>query len=72
VDSQPSEPRDRCKGCNAPIVWVRTSADRLIPCDPAVLTVVTDDGRIVRGRESHFATCPRASAFRTPKRRKDA
>lgn len=57
----------RCTSCGAPIRWVRTAAGQAMPCDPALVTVVTDDGRTVRGRTSHFATCPTAAEHRQPK-----
>lgn len=53
-----------CRGCGAHIVWIRTKAGRLNPCDPKELAVVTEAGEVVRGRVSHFATCPRAGEFR--------
>jgi hypothetical protein len=35
-----------------------------MPCEPAVLAVVTSGGKVVRGRESHFAYCPNAAEHR--------
>lgn len=60
---------DECKSCHAPIVWVRSAArNKPVPCDPQVLTIVTEDGHFHRGRQSHFATCPHAKTFRLPGR----
>jgi len=56
-----------CRSCNAPLVWIKSRAGKAIPCDPAVLSVVTDEGDVVRGRVSHFATCPQAAQHRKPK-----
>lgn len=56
-----------CRLCGAAIVWIRTAADKAMPCDPPMLTVVTDAGLTVRGRVSHFATCPRAGEARKPR-----
>lgn len=53
-----------CRGCGAPIVWIKTKAGRPNPCDPNIVAVVTDEGEVVRGRISHFATCPKAGEFR--------
>lgn len=53
-----------CKSCNAEIVWIRTKGGRMMPCDPKVLTVVTDAGETVRGRETHWNTCPCAGQHR--------
>lgn len=52
-----------CRGCGQPMVWIKSPKGRPIPCDPAVITVVTDAGEVVKGRVSHFATCPKAKDF---------
>lgn len=53
-----------CSGaqCGRPIVWVDLGG-KPHPCDPAIRAIVVD-GKIVRGRESHYATCPNAADFR--------
>lgn len=58
-----------CKSCNAPLVWLRTAAGKAMPCDPALVTIVTDDGRTVRGRMPHWSTCPTAARHRPPRGR---
>lgn len=56
---------DTCKGCGATILWVRMpTSGRSMPLDSRVKVVITDKGQVVTGRESHFATCPKADAFR--------
>jgi len=55
---------DKCKSCGAPIVWVRSVINKPIPLDPKIYRVVTEDGVVVKGRISHFATCPNADKFR--------
>lgn len=68
-EPQAGTPQDgTCSSCGAPIVWIRTAAAKAMPCDPAQLSVVTDAGNVVRGRVSHFATCPSAAQHRAPKR----
>lgn len=54
----------KCKSCGAAIVWGKAAAGKAIPLDPAVLSVVTEAGEVVRGRISHFATCPDAAQHR--------
>lgn len=56
-----------CAGpaCGRPIVWVKLGG-RAHPCDPALVSIIDADGRIVRGRQSHYATCPNAEDFRRP------
>lgn len=53
-----------CNGCNAEIVWVKTAGGKRMPCDPAIVTVVTDQGDVVKGRVPHWVTCPASSKFR--------
>ncbi len=53
----------RCRSCGAPVVWIYGATRRMI-CNPEVLAVITDEGLVVRGRESHFSTCPDANKWR--------
>lgn len=46
-----------CSTCGAPIVWLVTEKGAKMPCDPAVRMVITSEGKCIRGRESHYATC---------------
>jgi hypothetical protein len=56
-----------CRLCGAAIVWIVTVGGKAMPCDAQVRVVITDAGLQVRGRESHFATCPRAAEVRRPR-----
>ena len=56
--------RGSAKGCGRPIVWVTMASGKKMPCNPLVLQVVTDGGQVVRGRISHYATCPHAGSHR--------
>lgn len=72
-----------CRGCGQEIVWIKTVSGKSIPCDPKVIifeegfgrrTLVTDNGVVIArpkigeaGREPHWATCPKASSFKTKK-----
>lgn len=69
-----------CRSCSAPIVWARTSSEKLMPVDPEP----TPDGNLVLFRDyadewrvqvvggaddrprhrPHFATCPDAEGWR--------
>jgi hypothetical protein len=53
-----------CRSCGAEIVWGMTAHGTAIPLNPRLLTVIDEAGRVVRGRESHFATCPHAPTHR--------
>jgi hypothetical protein len=62
----------RCKSCDAEILWVKIhrkdGTESQHPCNPdRLLTLITKDGQVARGLESHFSTCPQAEAWRKPK-----
>lgn len=58
----------KCSKCDKEIIFVKTRGGKQMPCDPAMITILTDAGDIERGRISHFATCPFASDFRKGKK----
>ena len=57
-------PNSRCNSCGMRIIWGKQS-DKAHPLDPKILNVLTAEGKLVRGRESHFVSCPNAKAHRT-------
>lgn len=65
IDGWSAAPTSTCTGagCGRPIVWA-TLAGKPHPCDPPLLAIVDGEGRIRRGRQSHYATCPDAESFR--------
>lgn len=54
----------KCESCGATVVWVTTKAGRPMICEARVLTIYTDAGEQVRGREPHWAYCPNAEKHR--------
>jgi hypothetical protein len=56
-----------CRSCGAKISWIVTKSGKKNPVDHDYKTIVTDEGEVVRGRESHFATCPDAEKWRGTK-----
>jgi hypothetical protein len=52
-----------CDGadCGEPLVWVRTPADKLLPCDPGV---GEEAGMLAQPLEPHWGSCPNAEDFR--------
>lgn len=61
-----------CKGCGAPIVFVKLKSGKAIPCNPSPVfiedkagreIIVTVDGRISNGRQEHVK-CQNQSAVR--------
>lgn len=56
-----------CTSCRAPIVWLPTAAGRTMPVNAHTV----EAGDVLfdhKKHESHFATCPHASAHRRMKR----
>lgn len=53
-----------CRGCGQPIVWLVSAKGRPTPADPALVTVMTEDGEVHKGRIPHHITCPQADQFR--------
>jgi hypothetical protein len=47
----------RCQICGQPIVFQRTVSGKAMPCNARMITLLTIDGKTVRGYESHFASC---------------
>ena len=56
-------PNSRCQSCGMRIIWGKQSG-KTHPLDPKVLNVLTAEGKLVRGRESHFVSCPNANNHR--------
>ena len=59
----------KCSKCGREIVWIETEQREdkpaaRAPVDPAMVSIITDEGKTVRGHISHFATCPNAAEFR--------
>ena len=57
-------PNSRCRSCGMRIFWGRLNGGSH-PFDPKVLSIGTDTGKLERGRESHFVSCPNADEHRT-------
>ena len=54
-----------CKKCGAPIEFLKSEKGKFIPVnDESYQVLVSDAGKTIRGRRSHFATCPYAETFR--------
>ena len=55
----------KCKGCDAEIIWVKTQKGKSTPLDQKEITIyVTGTQSIVKGHQSHWATCPKAESFK--------
>lgn len=71
-------PRDgNCTRCGAQIKWVKSkpkdgSPGSWCPLEMRPLQVMSDDGTMHRGRESHYASCPYAQDFRADVAKKKA
>lgn len=56
-------PNSRCKSCGMRIFWGKLNGSKH-PFDPKVLVIGTAAGKVERGRESHFVSCPNANTHR--------
>jgi len=57
-----------CKACKAKILWAEIAATKkLMPVDNKYVNIVTDDGRLERGMQTHYTSCPFAAQFRKKK-----
>jgi len=61
-----------CKSCGAEIIWIETPDGRKCPVQREQINVWTHDGlteqwRLVKAHEPHFATCPDADKWRKKK-----
>ena len=57
----------KCKACDAPILWVKTTKGKNMPLDakPYKMVVVKNGiGELVDAYMPHWATCPHAKEFR--------
>jgi len=57
-------PNSRCRSCGMRIFWGKLNGSAH-PFDPKILVIGDPDGKIVKGRESHFVSCPNAKAHRS-------
>lgn len=59
----------RCRTCNASIRWVEMESGKRMPVDERKVSVILVDrngenGKVIYGYQSHFATCPQANQHR--------
>ena len=57
----------KCKSCGMDIKWITMKSGKAMPVDVHKETIITDEGELVRGGKSHFATCPEGATHRRPK-----
>jgi len=53
-----------CKSCTAPIYWITTVNGKNMPVNREVKVILDDMGKLIRGHESHFSTCPQGQQWR--------
>jgi len=59
-----------CPGCGKEIQWIRMAeSGKAMPCETKLFRIVTRDGRVVSGWESHYAHCPKATTFRKERKK---
>ena len=57
----------KCKGCGAEILWIKTKAGKIMPCNTDKTTIVTAQGETIIGHVPHWATCPKSKDFKEGK-----
>ncbi len=58
----------QCKTCKQNIHFIRSKVTgKPNPCNLKKYTIITAEGNVVTGWESHFATCPQADQHRKPR-----
>jgi len=60
---------NRCQKCRAELKWIKTIKGKSMPADPKLITIVTEDGEIVKGYTPHWATCNDPDHFRNKSKR---
>lgn len=53
-----------CKKCGIYIEWIKTEKGKDMPVDPALVTIITEQGKTIKGFIPHWITCPQANFFR--------
>jgi len=59
-----------CKGCGAAIKFLRSENGKATPVNAEETTIMTSDGRIIKGHIPHHITCQKAEEFRKGKAEK--
>jgi len=57
----------KCKGCGKEIVWIKTKAGKIMPCNTEKTTIVTTSGETIVGHTPHWADCPNYKDFKKEK-----
>lgn len=58
-----------CKHCGEPIYWVKTIGGGDMPLSIKPMTIVTPDGKVVKGFTPHFIVCPHKNEERAEGKR---
>ena len=53
-----------CKKCGIYIEWIKTENNKDMPVDPNLITIITLEGKTIKGYIPHWATCEFADYFR--------
>lgn len=55
----------QCKACHAEIKWIRTAKNqRQMPVDLPAITVITENGQVIKAYTPHWPNCSGAETFR--------
>ena len=53
-----------CKLCGDPIHFIKTTAGNQMPCEPRIITIITESEKIREGYIPHWDKCPGADEVR--------
>ena len=53
-----------CKKCKAKLRWLKTEKGKWMPVDPKEITIITMEGKTIKGYNPHWAICKFADDFR--------
>lgn len=53
-----------CRSCQRPIRWVKTRNGKSMPVDDKIVTIITQNGDVMKGWQSHFVSCPASEQYR--------
>ena len=60
----------QCKSCGKLINFIRTTEGSMMPVETTGTTIVTREGEVIRGFETHWAHCPKADEHRRSRKPK--
>lgn len=57
----------KCKDCGVSVIWVMAENKKRMICDPEMISIVDDKGKLHMGHVPHWAKCPRTKYLKKTK-----